>query len=178
MSSVEGADAERLRSIAGLLPRTPKLMADAWQTFRIRPANHPLRRIEGAALLADRWVVNGLLDFVTSATMLGEWKAIEAGLTAAPFVGQGRARDIAVNAALPFVHALAAVRRDTALRDAALALYRSAPRLEDNDVTREMRAVLSLEERGIMVRTARRQQGLHHLYRQMARGRLHRSPEE
>ena len=89
------------------------LSAREWHCFRVRPSNHPLHRIAGASRLLDRFLGPGLvagLRRVADAASPG-------GLTAAlavtggdgsgvAYVGRGRARDLAVNVVLPFLHGL------------------------------------------------------------------------
>ena len=98
-------------------------------------------------------------------------------------IGKARARDMAVNCVLPFLHAIGRVRGDSRLAQIAFRLYQDSPRLQDNELTREMRQQLFshiftkaavgsgvsgygnervLEE---VIHNARRQQGLLHLHR-------------
>ena len=101
----------------------------------------------------------------------GRGHILVAALTARPFIGPGRAREIAVNVALPLLHSWAGVRRDAELAARCLELYRSFPKLQDNEITREMKRLLSPEIEAIDAGSARRHQGLIHLYKTMA-GRL------
>ena len=92
-------------------------------------------------------------------------------------IGRERARDMAVNCVLPFVHGLAQVRGDQDMARLCLRAYSAAPGLQDNQVTREMAGELfcHLGRRsgtpgapealswGDALRGARRQQGLLHL---------------
>ena len=87
-------------------------------------------------------------------------------LTVPPFIGTGRAGEMAVNAVLPFLHAYAGARRDPDLAGRSMAVYRGLPRMEDTEVTREMRRRLFSEKNGPKL-NARRQQGLVHLYKRM-----------
>ncbi|MBM3948692.1 MAG: hypothetical protein FJ312_05535 [SAR202 cluster bacterium] len=48
--------------------------------------------------------------------------------------------------------------------------YRGMPALEENEVTREMRRLLGAPSRRVDARTARRHQGLMHLYRTAVAG--------
>ena len=92
-------------------------------------------------------------------------------------VGAARARDMAVNVVLPFFHALAS-RAPAASGDAAatalaaaagdtLKLYRDFGKLQDNELTREMADRLLEPTWKKAVNSARRQQGLIHLHRQL-----------
>ena len=87
---------------------------------------------------------------------------------------------MAVNCVLPFLHAFAQLRGDTNLGRLALKVYREFPKLQENELTREMRRELidsispaspgdgpsSGSRWDKVVDNARRQQGLlqlHHL---------------
>ena len=99
-------------------------------------------------------------------------------------IGRGRARDMAVNCVFPFLHALAEIKGDARLARSSLQGYCMAPKLEENEITREMRRQLfsrlstangegskaeGAESDGVqrgwerVIRNARRQQGLLHL---------------
>ncbi len=157
------------------------LRAEEWHTFRVRPSNHPRRRIAGAAGLLDRLMQmdgeggasgeDGLNRASGSLVALGTPAKLTAALTVkgaegrgAALVGAGRARDLAVNVILPFRHART---DDGGANSAALALFRKFPKLQPNEITREMsEQLLTTDWRGV-VDSARRQQGLIHLHRQL-----------
>lgn len=167
------------------------LKAEEWHTFRVRPANHPRHRIAGAARLLGRFLEGALPGEATPPERLrvGEepedrlvrYLAAVAGtgspakLTAAlavpadwakgaAYVGTGRARDLAVNVVLPFCYLLDGGEGESP----ALALYRKYPRLQENEVTREMAdRLLQPGWKGVAA-GARRQQGLIHLHRQLS----------
>lgn len=163
-------EAERLRAA---LPRYARGKIDAglWRVSGARPANHPLQRLEGAAIVLDRHLASGLARGLEEVARRGAGHNLVAALTARPFVGSGRAREIAVNVALPFLHSWAGVRRDKELASRSLELYRGFPKLPDNEITREMKRLLSPDIQAISIGSARRHQGLIHLYKTMA-GRL------
>ncbi len=146
---------------------TKPMPAARWKLFRVRPANHPLRRIAGAAMLVDRYIETGLAAGLEDLSHLGARGLIER-LAARPYVGTGRAADAAVNVVLPFLHAYGSHRLKQGLVDAALDLYRSFPALSDNEITREMKRLLRLGPEAEEITTARRQQGLIRLYKNMA----------
>ena len=94
-------------------------------------------------------------------------------------IGKGRAGDIAVNAVLPFFHSLANHTGDTSFAERCSRMFRRFPKLQPNDVTREMEEQLcgsmasswtetaapSIKGRPrSVVNVARRQQGLLHLH--------------
>lgn len=153
---------------------TPVLGLDAWRLFRIRPVNHPRRRLLGAAVLLDRGWERGLLADVANRVMTGQVAEVRAGLVAKEpasgetLIGSGRAGDIAVNVFLPLVHAWGRLGDRPEAARAALRLYRAWPPLQENEVTREMTERLAAlpSARGSPIRgtTARRQQGMMELY--------------
>ena len=139
-----------------------------WRLFRVRPSNHPRRRIAGAARILDRFLGAGLAHGLTQAA--SGPRELTAALTveAEPggkgsLIGRARARDLAVNAALPFMHGVAAVWQEPDAAQAALHLYDRFPKLQENELTREMAAQLIEPTWARAVSSARRQQGLLHL---------------
>jgi len=152
------------------LPRMigPAMNHGEWRLFRVRPANHPRRRIMGAALILDRFLERGLAVGLGEIVQgLSPAKLTEAlcvpGTGGPALVGPGRARDLAVNAVLPFVHAWAEVKGRGPGADAALAAYHLYPRLPDNELYREMAEQLFPPSWRGVADSARRQQGLLHL---------------
>ena len=146
------------------LPRTRRLSPGEWRLFRVRPSNHPARRVEGAALLVDRFLDAGPAAYVKSAADEGKPKALVGALSEPPLIGAGRARDMAVNVVLPFAHALAGASRDREAAARYLEAYRAFPGLADNDITREMKRLVADRGLAVSARGARRHQGLAHLY--------------
>ena len=145
-----------------------------WRLFRVRPSNHPRRRIAGAGALAARYADAGLVAGLERASAAGKPARLAEALTVksddggpAP-VGVGRARDLAVNAALPFLHARRTMDGDAAGAAAMLEVYRRCGPLTDNEITRELAATLQEPAWGRVADNARRQQGLIHLQRLLA----------
>ena len=167
-------------------PRTgfgAAMSAREWHCFRLRPANQPRRRIAGAARLLDRYLDEGLAHGLRRAADQGSpgrltgALTVESGAGGGPaYIGKGRAADLAVNVALPFLdawhacagHSSSRRGRDAGERDSDddseyLALYRRFGRLQDNTLLREMREQLLPPAWLPQVNSARRQQGLLHL---------------
>ena len=149
----------------------PPLDRRAWHCFRVRPANHPLRRIAGAAGLLARFLEPGPVAGLREAAESGSAKKLVSALTVlgsrsdrAASVGQGRARDLAVNVVLPLLHALAAIPDQPEAGGCYLELYRRFPKLQENELTREMARQLLAPAWRPEVKGARRQQGLLHLH--------------
>ena len=155
------------------LPRGlgPPMPAEVWHCFRVRPANHPLRRITGAARLVDRFLGPGLASGLRRESGSDAPKKLTAALTVereggertAP-IGQGRARDLAVNTTLPFLHALAVREGNATETQASLRLYAGFGKCQENEITQEMAERLLEPGWNGIVSTARRQQGLLHLH--------------
>ena len=135
----------------------PKGIASAmgrreWHLFRVRPTNHPRRRILAAAMLLDRFLEQGLAAGLREEVHREEvHRSSPARLTAAlcaqsrtgaAYVGRGRAIDLAVNAVLPFMHAgegeIPCGSGAGVAEGLAEGLYERFPLLGDNEITREM----------------------------------------
>ena len=155
----DGAPANPSRLPPGL---GPAMQRKEWHLFRVRPANHPAARIEGAAELAARFLERGLLpglsDECKSPSQLTTALTVEGRNGGAAPIGAGRARDLAVNAVLPLLHTL-----DGSAESPYLEMYRRFPKLQGNEVVREMTEQLLPETWQTEANSARRQQGLLHL---------------
>lgn len=164
---------EEAAQMEGLLRRLPKVRAMSvgeWRLRRGRPANHPLARIAGMAHLLDRHMESGLLGGLAEEVRRGDARALARRLRVPPFIGGDRAGDMAVNVVLPLLHSYAAMRGDATLREGCVRLYQVFPKLSDNEITREMKRLLAVEGASKVVSTARRHQGLVHMYKRLARG--------
>jgi len=169
----DNAEWEQIRCCLG--DREP-MSPPRWHLFRVRPENHPARRLTGAAYLLARFMDEGLLEGVLrlveeSRSDIGR---LEAGFMVGAennssegeraLIGQGRAREIAVNIALPFAFACAEASSQVSLAEQALWLYRVYPRSGGNEITRGLTKLLG-SKASALVDSARRQQGLLHLDR-------------
>ena len=171
-------DAEDPAQLRRLYRRMPKrqfkpkrpLGEKDWKLFRVRPSNHPVRRIIGMAHIVNGCLDDGIADAGANDLLQGGAKALTARMEHRPHIGKGRARDMLINIALPFLHARAAQIGDAALSDAAQAAYAAAPKLQDNEITREMRRLCNIGKDVKM--TARRQQGMIWLYRMAVQGNV------
>lgn len=146
-----------------------------WHCFRVRPANHPRRRIAGAARLMARFLDQGLVNGLTTLTKVKHPKDLTSALTVASgleggpaYIGQERARDLAVNVVLPFAYARAVLQDDAQRAQRCLDLYHQWGKLQENEITSEMAERLLDPSWSKVVSTARRQQGLLHLQRLLA----------
>jgi len=166
-----------LLSGAGLVPCSkgidPRCEAE-WHLSGLRPCNRPQLRIAGAGYLLARYIekglVPGVLKLVRCADLRRGYKILEHGMMVtgngakSALIGWGRAREIALNVVLPFSFAWGEMESQPVLREHTLELYRNYPKLEENQVTRQMQRQLFGEEGTTVVNSARRQQGLIHLY--------------
>ena len=162
-------DRPAITALLGRLPRRRPIPRGEWTTSGVRPSNHPARRVLGAACIVDRLMVGGPAESIADLVRRADARGLAAMLSARPFVGAGRARELAANAALPFAHALGNVKGDGELATAGLEMYGRLPALQENSVTREMRRILAEAGKSIGPGGARRQQGLIHLYKGMTR---------
>ncbi len=186
ISESGGSWTDRLESLWASSHQTEVMASDAWQLFRVRPINFPVRRIVAMSYLLLRYrrkeLLEGLVNMVNEAPLIkghirvkmallvttnGYWAShFDFGLpsrTGIPnLLGDGRAADIAVNVLLPFMAAWSKLNSQPDLGRKAIALYRNYPRLAANAVARHMENQFGLS-RGL-VNSAIRQQGLIHIY--------------
>jgi hypothetical protein len=175
----DNAEWEQIRRCLG---DVKPMNSSRWHLFRVRPENHPARRLSGAAYLLARFRDEGLLEGVLrlveesrsdigrleAGFMVGAEVCSQSGERA--LIGQGRAREIAVNIALPFAFAWAEANSQTSLAEQALWLYRIYPRSGENEITRGLTKLLG-SKASALVDSARRQQGLLHLDKTFCRPR-------
>lgn len=172
------------------------LALGSWRIFRVRPENHPLRRIGAAVALVGRWFQDDLITqlrrvvigeeaparvarLVVETLRIGPegyWAShrdfgVERGGNASALVGTGRAREMAVSVALPFLLALADWDGDGRLEASVRAVYAALPMPPENAMARWAESHFAERSTGDESRdrggrgTARRQQGLLHLAR-------------
>ena len=148
-----------------------------WNLFRVRPVNHPRQRIKGAARLLDLYLEDGLAESMAhciTQSINGEGaSSVQRGLAVQEdgraLIGPDRARELAVNAVLPFGAAWGGLLPDPALAEASTGLYHRFPKTPSNEIHREMVDLLIPTQWRPTVNSARRQQGLLHLQRLLAR---------
>jgi hypothetical protein len=166
-----GLDPERIRGFEGAWRELQgnwaiaPLPATSWTLARIRPANHPIRRlIQAAAIIAGSKFHPGA-ELMASVRAGIDPAVTVAGLVAehgAPPIGVDRARAIATNVLIPFGFAIASQNADQDLAEAVARLWESLPGAESNERTR--RAIRQVTgEVGLKRIGARIQQGLVHL---------------
>ena len=166
-----------LLNAAGLAPSPKRIdpwCEAEWHLTGLRPCNRPQLRIVGAGYLLARYIekglVSGVLELVMGADLKRGYRILEHGMMVtgdgakSALIGWGRAREMVVNVVLPFSFAWGETKLQPELREHTFELYRSYPKLEENQVTRQMQRQLFSEEVTKVVNSARRQQGLIHLY--------------
>ncbi|MFA5079203.1 MAG: DUF2851 family protein [Dehalococcoidia bacterium] len=150
------------------------MKASDWSTLPSRPLNHPALRIAGLCHLLQRYEEKGMLAAVLekimnapareAATALEEAFTV-VGAGSRVLIGAGRAREIAVNAVLPLIHAYGE-RINNLMEEKAREVFSSYPSLLPNELTRYMSGLLGNQACG-----ACRQQGLLHIYHNCCRTR-------
>lgn len=138
----------------------------AWRWAGGRPLNHPARRLRGMARLLCRHQGPGLVAALAQAVEMGQPQVLEAALVVAQetppaLIGGERAREMVINVVLPFFGAGGGTSHQ---QKQAEDLFAGYPPTGSNAVLRQM---LSQLGPGLKpwLNTARRQQGLLHLYR-------------
>ena len=165
----EVEEREQLRLMQKRLPKVMPIAKRHWHLFRVRPPNHPVRRITGAAYLLDTCLDAGLNEILIDTLDNGGISQLNARIEQRPHIGKARACDIVVIVALPCLHAYGNTRGDDSLVQAVRDAYAKAPKLQDNEITREMRRLCAIDKSVKL--NARRQQGMIHIYRRAVRGR-------
>ncbi|MDD5648208.1 MAG: DUF2851 family protein, partial [Dehalococcoidia bacterium] len=160
----------------GYLPEDVQPMkASDWITASSRPLNQPALRIAGLCHLLHRYenagLVPGLIEQLNNAPPREAAAFLDrsftvSGVDSKVLIGTGRAREIVVNAILPFMHAYGASINNCTLEENARRIYGSYPSLSQNELTRYMVGLLGNQAFG-----ACRQQGLLHIYHTWCRTR-------
>lgn len=167
--------------------RKSALSSTNWRLFRVRPGNFPARRLAGMARLLwqyrKRGLLAGLVELVKQTSQNDGWHQVEAGLMVTAdgywagrfdlgkqcrgldkfLIGRSRAKEIIVNVLLPFIAASGELDYQPGIGEKAFALYCNYPVATENTIERHMRTQLGVKR--ALVNSARRQQGLLHLYK-------------
>lgn len=179
--------------------QTEAMSPDAWHLFKVRPNNSPARRIVAMTHLLLHYRQKGIFDTIVNmikkAPLNKGYLRLEQGLIVATsgyraghpafgpdrrvrnqtLLGRRQADDIIVNVLLPFTFAWGELSSRPKLEKKAIALYRHYPRLAINTVERHMKQQLGLGSS--LVNSARRQQGLIHIYNTLCtQGKCHCCP--
>ncbi|MDD5094020.1 MAG: DUF2851 family protein [Dehalococcoidia bacterium] len=151
------------------LNTAPSMSYADWHFSRMHPNNFPTQRLLAAGCLVDRHLEKGLfnsvIDLVGRAKPGREAKSIEDGFVVPAFIGHERAREIVVNAVLPFSFAWAEIGSQPKLSQHILAIYRAYPRIGENQITRYLSNLFWDNAKSRNINSAQRQQGMIHLYK-------------
>jgi hypothetical protein len=156
-----------LLDAAGLGPRSQMpppagLNRDVWRLSRLRPGNHPVRRLMAISVLLERFkpsLVEALARLVLEAKKPREIsRALTVSASGSPALGQGRADEMAVSVVLPLVAALLPDRLEPTM------LFSAYPSPPSTRWTRTMTEMLRAAGHDLKVRTALQHQGLHATY--------------
>jgi hypothetical protein len=168
---------------------------NSWNFFKVRPGNHPVRRIAAMSHLLLRYRKTGLLagleDSLKDITTDNEASSLEQALMVTPdnywglyidfglpalgaapaLLGEERAADIVINVLLPFAFARGTAEQGKKI----LNIYRDYHASAENTLIKHMRQQLGIGR--YLINTACRQQGLIHIYQtQCLEGRCNRCP--
>ena len=146
-----------------------------WRPRCQRPANHPRRRLAGAARLLAQAPL-GLAAYaraclaaeVSPAAAVRAWTVAGEGSASPAIIGRGRAVEILVNAVLPFL-AAGGAGADAPLQGRALSLFRRLPAAGGYGVTAHLERALAPNGGRRLTASARRQQGLLYLLQRYCR---------
>jgi hypothetical protein len=185
--SVREKTIEKLETSWAAFPSASAMSWRDWELFKVRPGNYPVRRIAALAYLLYRFRGKGwlqsLLGLVRRAARCREHYRLESALTVtargywtghydfgassssinAVLLGQQRAAEIVVNVLLPFTWAWEQKAAGPKTGRPVLENYIRHPRLGTNSIEKHMIRQLSLPEN--LINSARRQQGLIHIYK-------------
>jgi hypothetical protein len=168
---------ERLWSAAG---EAVTMSEKDWHFFRVRPGNSPTRRIAAMSWLLLRYreegLLHGLINKFQKAAIDGNHRGLEKALiiesgdcrsaaskNESAMLGRSRAADIVINVLLPFAVAWGRLNSRPGLAEKAVTIYHQYPPLATNTLERHMSRQLGID--GSLVNTARRQQGLLHIFK-------------
>jgi hypothetical protein len=177
--------ADRLESTWAAGGETIPMSIDDWRFFKVRPGNYPSRRIAAMSHLLLRYREKGLLaglegSFKEAAEngdrrleqallvgLDGYWGChLDFGLWGGGIVpallGRERAANIVVNVLLPFAFTRGRATGQPELTEKAWEIYRDYPAPAGNALEKHMRQQLGIGR--YFANSARRQQGLIHLY--------------
>jgi hypothetical protein len=161
------------------------LCAEDWCFFRIRPANHPIRRLIALCEILYRNKDESLVEKMASLILntccqkvsnmerelLISWESIytDSSGVKARLLGRNKVRQIIINTVLPFMFAYGLHTGDRELSYKSKGLYSNFPGLEGNHLISYMKAVLKMNTK--LKLTAVEQQGLIHLFNNFCRNK-------
>jgi hypothetical protein len=168
---------KKLENIWSTGGQSGRMSVNNWHFFRVRPGNYPVRRIAAMSHLLQRYRQKGLLaglgdkfqraDSLEEALIVppdrywGHYMDFGIPSSGAPpvLLGKERAADIVINVWLPFFYARGLAKD----REGVLEIYHNYRAPEENTLVKHMRQQLGISR--FLINTARRQQGLIHIYK-------------
>lgn len=159
------AGAQTLLMLAGGFHPDSPAGGPAWNLNRVRPLNHPSRRLESMASLAAGFRYEGLLATFLQLPLDGgrswdRWLA-----SANPAFGASRRHQIMINSLAPFLAAYAEANGDELLLEAAYEQWERIPGKVDDDIARRTLRQITGGQR-FPIKLALEVQGLHRIGRQ------------
>lgn len=180
---------KKLENIWSTSGQSRRMSVNDWHFFKVRPGNYPVRRIAAMSHLLRRYRPKGLLagledkfqepDPFEEALIVppdrywGQYIDFGIPSSGAPpaLLGKERAADIVINVLLPFFYTKGLARD----REEILKIYQNYRAPEENTLIKHMRQQVGISR--FLVNTARRQQGLIHIYKtQCLEGNCGRCP--
>ena len=176
----------RLEAVSASLSLKSVMSCRDWCLFKVRPHNHPVRRLVAMSYILLRFrqegVLSGVVNLVRKSVFDGDAGELERSLSVIcdgywashcdfglrlgreypALLGGERAAEMAVNVLLPFILVWSRASSQPELGERALEVFRCYHGLPLNAVTRHM--IVQLGVNGKLVNSAHRQQGLIHLY--------------
>ena len=180
-----------------------RMTAEQWHFAKIRPANYPSRRIPAIAQIISRCRDTLMMDFLplieeaataNQRALTGIQRRLRQRLTPASsgywedhshfgkgipqrgtaLIGKDRASDIIVNILLPITLVWAEQSQSPKLTEAVQRLYDSYPKLQENNITQQIKAQIFSQEQPIKLisPSAKKQQGAIYLHRNFCSSRL------
>jgi hypothetical protein len=156
-----------------------------WCFFRIRPANHPVRRLTALGEILYRYREQGLVERMTSLIqnihchevsnvekeLLMSWESnyMNSSCVNIRLLGKNKIRQIVVNTILPFMFAYGWCAGDRELSLKSKSIYNNFPGMEDNHLLSYMRTILMISSKQKL--NVVEQQGLIYVFNEFCRNK-------
>ncbi len=167
VADISGAAADRIEqrfvALASEL-RISSLPAPAWSLNRVRPMNHPVRRLASLGALLEASLPDGLLTTFLALSLDNgrSWRTWLESIR--PSIGRARSDQLAVNVLAPFLAAYADAIADDGLSERVGLLWEALPGAADDSVAKAALTQIVGQEQ-FRVRLAIESQGLHEIGR-------------
>ena len=167
LADIYGAETDRIEQRFVELTtefRISSVAAPAWSLNRVRPMNHPVRRLASLGALLERSLPDGLLTTFL-ALPLDSGRSWRTWLESVrPSIGRARSDQLAVNVLGPFLAAYADAIDDDGLTERVGLLWEALPGTADDSVAKAALTQIVGQER-FRLRLAIESQGLHEIGR-------------